>query len=74
MHNMINIYIYIYHIYIYTIYFTCILYILSGDQMESEGEPVEKFVLRGCYEFIENILNISIFGSQFFVKLFTSTY
>ena len=36
--------------------------------MESEGEPVEKFVLRDCYEFIENILNISIFGSQFFVN------
>ena len=69
MHNMINIYIYIYIIYIYTIYFTYILYILSGDQMESEAEPVEKFVLRGCYEFIENILNISIFGSHFFCKI-----
>ena len=73
---MINIYIYIYIYisYIYIQYILHVYYILSGDQMESEGEPGEKFVLRGCYEFIENILNISIFGSQFFVKLFTSTY
>ena len=36
--------------------------------MKSEGEPAENLILRDCYEFIENILNISIYGSQYFVE------
>ena len=67
MHNMTNIY--IYHIYIHTIYFTCILYILSGDQMESEGEPAEKFVLRGCYEFYRKYFERKHFWEPIFCKI-----